>query len=66
MTTFKKCVNIRTLPKVLVWTTFFPYSGSAAASGFVAAFAVVARAAAASPELGKNVVHLRTFGNVKK
>ena len=38
-----------------MWTTFFPHFGSAAASGFITAFAVVARVAAAEPELGKNV-----------
>ena len=36
-------------------STFFPSSGCAAASGFITAFAVVARLAAAEPELGKNV-----------
>ena len=41
--------------------TFFPNSGSAAASGFITAFAVVARVAAAEPESGKNVAQLRTF-----
>ena len=36
--------------------TFFPNSGSAAVSSFITAFAVVARVAAAEPELGKNTV----------
>ena len=35
--------------------TIFPNSGSATAPGFITAFAVVARVAAAEPELGKNV-----------
>ena len=35
--------------------TFFPNSGSAAASGFITAFAVVARVAVAETELDKNV-----------
>ena len=35
--------------------TFFPNSGSAAASGFITAFAVVARVAAAEPELGRDM-----------
>ena len=35
--------------------TFFPNSGSDAAPGSITAFAVVARVAAAEPELGKNV-----------
>ena len=43
-------------------TTLFPSSGSAGASGIITAFAVVARLAAAEPELGKHIVHLRTFG----
>ena len=46
-------------------TTFFPSSGSAAANRATTAKAVIKPEAAAEPELGKNVVHLRTFGNVK-
>ena len=37
--------------------TFFPNSGSAAVSSFFTAFAVVARVAAAEPELGKMCQH---------
>ena len=44
--------------------TFFPNSGSAAASGFITAFAVVARVAAAEPELEKKCINIRTFGKV--
>ena len=47
---------MKTFAKSSYVTTFFPSSGSAAASGFITAFVVVVRMAAAESELGKNVV----------
>ena len=48
--------------KVLNCAIFFPDSGSAAATRATTAKAVIKPEAAAEPELGKNVVHLRAFG----
>ena len=49
------------LAKVLNRATFFPEPGSAAASGFAAAFVVVARVPVAEPESGRRVAQVRSF-----
>ena len=45
-----------------MWATFLPNAGSVAANRAITAKAVIKTEAAAEPEFGKNVAHIRTFG----